>query len=183
MADPENVRASSRGRTAHEGGDPGEAHQEPDDRPGRKPVRSSARPCRGPFENRHPQGNAGDEKRRDSRGDPLLRPRHDPVAAHEQKEPDDRGGAKLPCGGRRRSFAPARPRHQPQPGHDPADRRHEERGQRLDCEADREVRRAPEDVDRQETGDDAHPTRARRAHRTRIAGRPRSRTQDSAAAP
>ena len=79
-------------------------------------------------------------------GHPPLRPRHEPVAAQEQHRADrGRGPPVTPVGLR------CSPRAQEEIEEEARDQvtraGHEEAGKRLDGEADREVGRAPEDID------------------------------------
>src|SRR5262249_20670355 len=96
---------------------------------------------------------------REPGGHALLGPGHEPVAAEQHESADDEGRAPV-LRLRTDGSAPARPGIEenardrvPQPGED-------KRRDRLDAEADREVGRAPENVDRRE-GETALAARSR----------------------
>ena len=135
---------------------------------GRVAVRSR------PIDEHHPERNDRDEQRRQSRRDALLGPADGAVAAAEHEHAGDRRVAPLRSASARgapRARAHAVEQHA---RHEEASAAHEERRDRLDGVANREVRRSPHDVHRGERGEDARPrilpgavaARHRRAHPT-----------------
>ena len=111
------------------------------------PVRPP--PVLDPVEDGHPDRHAGDDQGRQPRRHALLGPAHQAVAAEEHQRADRRGGTPV-AALRRRSAPQAQPAEEQDAGRQVPQPRHQEGRNRLDAEADREVRRAPEDVDGRE---------------------------------
>jgi hypothetical protein len=121
-----------------------QSHREPEQHDAVRPL-----PAVQPVEHRHPDGDGRDDERGDSGRHALLRPRDQAVASEQHQRADDRGGDPLaPL--RRGGAAQSQPSVQQQAGRQVARARQQERRNRLDADADPEVRRAPEHVDGRE---------------------------------
>ena len=118
-----------------------------------------------PVEDQHEHRHGRDDQRRDAARNALLRPEHETVADTRQqyaaRAPSS--GCSTPANGRglrARSHA-----YMSSAGEHKARDAADERRHRLDGERDRQVRRAPDDVDAGERGQHASDRRARRRHR------------------
>ena len=99
------------------------------------------------VEQGHPDGHRSDDQGRQPGRHPLLRPGHEAVAAEKEQSSDQRRRA--PVARLRPGRAPrAEPPEEQGPRGQVANPGEQKRGDRLDPEADGEVRRAPEDVHR-----------------------------------
>ena len=106
-------------------------------------------------EQRHPERDGRDDERHESRRQVLLAPGDAAIAEEEQAGSDDQGGAPVhPSEPLPRLPGAPGEGVQEQARDDESHARHEERGQRLDRDVDREIRRPPDHVDERERHDD-----------------------------
>ena len=133
-------------RRLHQERQAGEAEADTgEDFPGRPRA-----PWAQPAEEDHPQRHRGDQESRRARRQPLLGPDQRTVASEEQEPTDQRRGAPVDTA-RPRCAAPARPDVENGAGDQVAHSGHEKRRDRLDRHRDRQIGRAPDDIDRPES--------------------------------
>ena len=148
--------------------EPGESEREADVGRG-----VQAAPERNPVEQRHPDRDAADEQRGDARGNGLLRPRERAVAEEEQEAAEDQAGANLlPPDRILLAVAPRKREHEERcAGHEVPRGHREVRREVAHDDRERDERRSPYEVDRDQGKPD--PRVATRRHRSRmtLAGR------------
>ena len=115
------------------------------------------RPAREPGEQRHPEGNRRHDERRLAGGDPLLGPADETVAAPEQERAHQRGRTPVSRGGAWRA-AQAQEEVDAAAGDAEAERGPHERRHARHGNPDRQVGRAPDEVERGE-GQQERPAR------------------------
>ena len=102
-----------------------------------------------PVQNNHPQRNGGHKQRSDARGHSCLGPRQRTVAAEQQQQARDDGSA--PLRSRWLFFTLiTEERIENQPDGDVTNASKYKRWNRLNSDADKEIRRAPQNIDRRE---------------------------------
>jgi hypothetical protein len=118
----------------------------------RSPVYALAAGAKG-FDDDHPERSGRDEQRCQSARHPLLGPHDGEVADADHEKSDEREIEQRVAVARQTLTAPDRDRGHHDTSHDETDRRQRERWNRLDGDTDRQIRRTPDETDRDECGD------------------------------
>jgi hypothetical protein len=131
-----------------------EAHADSRRRPAREPHTEERA-----VEQRHEERDRRDHQRSDPGADPLLRPGDAARVEDKERTADDRRGTPLahPRPRGTQLAAPRTPRPEEAARDQEADGEHEKRRQRAVRDRDREVCRAPHDVDDAEVDGELHP--------------------------